>query len=98
MVTLTIAVALLKLQPYVSTTDDLVSTMAQWVLFLHVFAGLLTRVQANQPVTAEEGGRFNAKALSYVTFSGAPGLAVNLVFVGHVAGPGLALFQYHCPL
>ena len=45
---------------------DLVSTMAQWVLFLHVFAGLLTRVQANQPMTAEEGGTFNAKALSYV--------------------------------
>ena len=40
-IALTNAKLLLKLQPYVSDSDDTVSTMAQWVLFMQVFAGLL---------------------------------------------------------
>lgn len=65
-VALAIAVVLLKLQPFVSDSDDLVSTMAQWVLFLQVFAGLLTKIQAQQACAANDGGSFDVNALAYV--------------------------------
>ncbi len=63
-VTLVMAVVLLKLQPFVSNSDDTVSTMAQWVLFMQVFAGLLTKIQAQQACSAEDSGSFNANALA----------------------------------
>lgn len=65
-VTLTMAVVLLKLQPFVSDSDDTVSTMAQWVLFLQVFAGLLTKIQADQACSPDDSGSFNANALACV--------------------------------
>lgn len=63
---LAIAVLLLKVQPFVSDSDDLVSTMAQWVLFLQVFAGLLTRVQSDQVKFGNTEGSLNSDALGCV--------------------------------
>lgn len=63
-VTLIMAVTLLKRQPFVSDSDDMVSTMAQWVLFLQVFAGLIVRIQKDQACNADDSGSFDTVALS----------------------------------
>ena len=65
-VTLTMAVALLKLQPFVSNSDDKVSTMSHWVQFVQVFAGLLTKIQADQACNPDDAGSFDTNALAYV--------------------------------
>jgi hypothetical protein len=66
-VVLVIAVLMLKLQPYVDDSDDTVSTLAQWVLFVEVFAGLLVRVQANQAASGSVDDSLNSKALACVS-------------------------------
>lgn len=71
-VTLIMAVLLLKLQPFVVDSDDSVSTMAQWVLFMQVFAGLLTKIQSQQACSDTTGstkGSFDTNALAYVQCS-----------------------------
>jgi hypothetical protein len=66
LVTLVMAVTLLKRQPFVSDSDDMVSTMAQWVLFLQVFSGLIVRIQKDQACNPDDPGAFDTVALSYV--------------------------------
>ena len=63
-VTLIMAVILLKLQPFVVDSDDMVSTMAQWVLFMQVFAGLLTKIQTQQACSTDSKGSFDTDALA----------------------------------
>ncbi len=45
LVTLCAAVAYLKVQPFLNASDDRVSTVAQWALFVQLFAGLLLQMQ-----------------------------------------------------
>ncbi len=75
-VSLANAVAVLSLHPYVLFSDNIVSIVAQWVLFLQVLAGLLVRVQQDQAAlatalgtagnTSRMGGALNETVMAYV--------------------------------
>jgi hypothetical protein len=46
-VAVTFAALLLSLQPFVQDSDDILATVAQWVIVVQLFAGLLVRMQAH---------------------------------------------------
>lgn len=67
-IALTNAKLLLKLQPYVSDSDDTVSTLASWIAFYQVFAGLLTKATSLLQASGGSDNSVNGHAIAYLMF------------------------------
>ena len=62
-IVLAAAVVYLTARPYVNDSDDTVNTVAQWAMFIQLFAGLLLRMRVEVADAVFSGGSFNSASL-----------------------------------
>ena len=62
-IVLAAAVVYLTARPYVNDSDDTVNTVAQWAMFIQLFAGLLLRTRMAVPDSIFSGGSFDSATL-----------------------------------
>ena len=62
LVVLAAAVVYLTARPYAHASDNTVNVVAQWAMFVQLFAGLLLRVRAEVPDAVFAGGAFDSAA------------------------------------